>query len=441
MLELLLEYGLFLAKSLTVLFVIIVIVVLMGSIASSRRASQTDGHIRVKKLQNDMQSMTDSLMEEILDQAQVKQRYKERQKDTKAKHKKAKQEAKLAKKAGKTAANKSSTDETDEDEKQAAIAQATTTVELPDTTDDEYKTSTKDNEDQPNSHDDGDHDKATIEDTPAADTEAEASEQQTSDQQENNQQDSPSNHFVLDFDGDIKASEVDNLRQEITAILSVAKPTDEIIVRLESPGGMVHAYGLAASQLARIKDAGIQLTICVDKVAASGGYMMACLANHIVAAPFAIVGSIGVVAEVPNIHRLLKKNDIDVDIMTAGEHKRTMTFMGQNTRKGREKFIEDLNITHDLFKQWVAEQRPQVNIEEVANGDVWYGQQALSKQLVDALGTSDAYLQKLLADGSNVLLVSYETKQTLGEKLGVGAASIIESISDRVLHLTRREPF
>jgi len=244
-------------------------------------------------------------------------------------------------------------------------------------------------------------------------------------------------HYVLDFDGDIRASAVEELRQEITAVLSVAQPQDEIVLRLESAGGMVHAYGLAASQLERIRAANLNLTICVDKVAASGGYMMACLGNKIVAAPFAILGSIGVVAEVPNIHRLLKKHDIDVDVLTAGEHKRSLTVMGENTRKGKDKFMEDLQITHDLFKDWVAQQRPQVNIKEVANGDVWYGQQALTNNLVDALGTSDDYLQQLVKQDASVILVSYEEKKSVGEKLGLAASSVVETVSTRLWSQSR----
>ena len=165
--------------------------------------------------------------------------------------------------------------------------------------------------------------------------------------------------YVLDFDGDIKASDTDSLRRSITAVLSVAEPeTDEVMIRLESGGGLVHSYGLAAAQLDRIRAKGIRLTACVDKVAASGGYMMACVADRIVASPFAILGSIGVVAQLPNFHRFLKKNDVDFEILTAGEHKRTMTVFGENTDKGRTKFLEDLEDTHVLFKEYVGDRRP-----------------------------------------------------------------------------------
>ena len=244
--------------------------------------------------------------------------------------------------------------------------------------------------------------------------------------------------FVLDFDGDIKASAVEHLRHEITAVLSVAKLSDEIIMRLDSSGGMVHTYGLAASQLGRITKVSIPLTICVDQVAASGGYMMACMANNIVAAPFALVGSIGVVAEVPNVHRLLKKHSIDVEVLTAGEHKRSLTVIGENTRKGRDKFVEDLQQTHSLFKQWVSQQRPQLDLEQVANGDVWYGQQAIELGLVDMVGTSDEILQQAVAH-SDVLLVEYVAKKTVGEKLGIAASTSLNHFASRIWSKLQRQ--
>ena len=243
--------------------------------------------------------------------------------------------------------------------------------------------------------------------------------------------------FVLDFDGDVKASAVEFLRHEISAIISVAKVTDEIIMRLDSSGGMVHTYGLAASQLGRINTANIPLTICVDQIAASGGYMMACMANHITAAPFALVGSIGVVAEVPNVHRLLKKHSIDVEVLTAGEHKRSLTIMGENTRKGRDKFVEDLQQTHGLFKSWVKQQRPQLDIDNVANGDVWYGQQAIDMGLVDAVGTSDEVLQEAVKE-SDVLLIEYVAKKTIGEKFGIAAATSLSLFTNRIWSKARR---
>lgn len=233
--------------------------------------------------------------------------------------------------------------------------------------------------------------------------------------------------FVLDFDGDIKASATDNLRHEITALLSMATPQDEVVVRLESGGGMVHSYGLAASQLVRIRKAGVPLTVCVDKVAASGGYMMACIGERILAAPFAILGSIGVVAQLPNVHRLLKKHDIDFEVHTAGEYKRTLTVFGENTEKGREKFQEDLETTHELFKGFVARYRPQLSIEEIATGEIWLGQAALGRHLVDDLLTSDEYLAERARE-ADLFHLHYAEKKSLQERFGFGASLALDKV-------------
>lgn len=237
--------------------------------------------------------------------------------------------------------------------------------------------------------------------------------------------------FVLDFDGDIRASATSSLRQEVTAVLSLATGQDEIVVRLESGGGMVHGYGLAASQLARIRDAGIPLTVCVDKVAASGGYMMACIGNKILSAPFAVLGSIGVVAQMPNIHRLLKKNDIDVEVLTAGEYKRTLTLLGENTEQGRSKFLQDLQTTHDLFKDFVARYRPQLDMASVATGEVWLGTDALAKQLVDEIRTSDQYLVER-AQSARVFQVNYRFRKNLQERVGLAAANTADHVTTRL---------
>lgn len=240
--------------------------------------------------------------------------------------------------------------------------------------------------------------------------------------------------YVLDFKGDMAASAVENLREEITLILSTAKAgRDRIIVRLESPGGMVHGYGLAAAQLVRLREAGFHVTICVDKVAASGGYMMACIANEVISAPFAIVGSIGVVAQVPNFNRLLKENKIDFELYTAGQHKRTVTMFGENTEEGKAKFEEELQQTHALFKHFVEKYRPQLNVEKVATGEHWYGQDALDLNLVDKLQTSDEYLLGLLPQ-HDVYLIQTRKKPTLGEKLGLQAAQIADSFIPAVMN-------
>ncbi|UEB98278.1 protease SohB [Pseudomonas sp. HN2] len=233
--------------------------------------------------------------------------------------------------------------------------------------------------------------------------------------------------FVLDFDGDIKASATESLRHEITALLTLATPKDEVVLRLESGGGMVHSYGLASSQLARIRDAGVPLTVCIDKVAASGGYMMACIGDKIISAPFAILGSIGVVAQLPNVNRLLKKHDIDFEVLTAGEYKRTLTVFGENTEKGREKFQEDLDITHQLFKNFVARYRPQLAIDEVATGEIWLGIAALENQLVDELKTSDEYLAQK-ARQAEVYHLHYAERKSLQERIGMAASGSVDRV-------------
>ena len=298
--EFLFEYGLFLAKSVTVLAVILVVVIAVFS-ASQRQRDPEAGHIEVKNLNDSLAQITHSLKSVVLHPEARKQ-------DLKAEKKKSKEKQKNQKQAVK----------------------------------------------------EGEPERARM--------------------------------FVIDFKGDIQASEVNSLREEITAALSVAQEEDEVLVRLESPGGVVHGYGLAASQLQRVRSRGITLTVAVDKVAASGGYMMACIANRVLAAPFALLGSIGVVAQIPNFHRLLQKNDIDYEVLTAGEYKRTLTVFGENTDKAREKFVDDLEDVHALFKEFVKEHRPTVDIEVVATGEAWFGRRALEHRLVDELKTSDEYI-------------------------------------------------
>ncbi|HAI04890.1 MULTISPECIES: protease SohB [Pantoea] len=233
--------------------------------------------------------------------------------------------------------------------------------------------------------------------------------------------------YVLDFKGSMDASEVTSLREEVSAVLAVTQPGDEVLLRLESPGGVVHGYGLAASQLQRLRDHGLQITAAVDKVAASGGYMMACVADRIVAAPFSIIGSIGVVAQIPNFNRLLKRNDIDVELHTAGQYKRTLTLFGENTDEGREKFQEDLNETHLLFKQFVHQMRPSLDIDKVATGEHWYGRQALDLGLIDEVGTSDDLIIRQM-DRFNVLGVHYARRRKMIDRMTHSAGSVAERL-------------
>lgn len=334
MLDLLLQYGLFLAKTLTVVVAIVIVLIAVGNIGR-RRGEAEEGYLEVTPLNERFEDYADTLREATLDKAALKAwRKAEKEKD--------KQKDKAAK-AG-----------------EAPV-------------------------------------RARV--------------------------------YVLAFHGDIRASAVENLRREVTAVLTQADPArDEVVLCLESPGGLVHGYGLAASQLARIRSKGVPLTVCVDKVAASGGYMMACLGSRILAAPFAVLGSIGVVAQLPNFHRLLKKNDIDVELLTAGEYKRTLTLFGENTDADRAKFQEELDDTHALFKEFVSQNRPQVDIARVATGEHWYGQRAVDLQLVDELKTSDEYLCER-AGGADLYAVRYVPRHRLMQRLGLSA----EAAADRFL--------
>ncbi|WP_331346773.1 protease SohB [Cellvibrio sp. UBA7661] len=346
--EFLSEYGLFLAKTLT--FVIAVFVIVSLAVSMGGRTKKSDkGHIEVTKLNEKFDHLRDSLRDAMLDDDEYKD-------FEKAEKKRLKEEKAQKKKAAKEAAKMNPEDATAEPESAA---------------------------------------KKRI--------------------------------FVLDFYGDIKASEVESLREEITTVLTLAKTTDEIVVKVESGGGMVHSYGLASSQLARITNKKIPLTVCVDKVAASGGYMMACVADKIVAAPFAVLGSIGVLAQLPNFHKLLKKNDIDYEMFTAGEYKRTVTMFGENTEKGRAKFVEELEDTHVLFKEFVSSHRPQVDVEKVATGEVWFGSRAKDVNLIDDLQTSDEYLFAQ-AESADIYEVEFTYKKTLPEKLGFAAQAAVDRL-------------
>ena len=242
--------------------------------------------------------------------------------------------------------------------------------------------------------------------------------------------------FVMNFEGDLAASAVDSLRREISAVLATAGEGDEVVVRVDSAGGMVHSYGLGASQLARVRSSGIKLTVAVDKIAASGGYLMASVADRILAAPFAVVGSIGVLAQIPNVHRLLKKHDVDVEVLTAGRHKRTLDFLGENTEEGREKLREELHDVHALFQDFVATYRPSLDLEAVSTGEAWYGQRAVDRSLVDELATSDEYLIAASAE-ADVLEVSWvQPKRPIERLVGqasVGLGGLVEKFLDRTM--------
>ena len=349
-LEYLIQYGMFLAKAVTI---VVAIVIVVGSIAASgnrQRKTGRKGQIKVTHLNEHFDDMKDTLQHSVLAKDQLKQVHKDEKKQ-------AKLESKEQAKADKEAAKK------------------------------------------PNDvADDG-----------------------------SNVEQRKKRVYVINFTGNISADEVASLREEITAILTLAEPLDEVLLRLESPGGLVHAYGLASSQLLRIKSKQIPLTICVDKVAASGGYMMACLADRLVSAPFAIIGSIGVLVQLPNFHRVLKKNEVDYEIISAGEFKRTLTQFGEITQKGRDKVQEEVETMHDIFKAWIKEHRPSVEIDKIATGETWVGTQAKERYMVDEIKTSDDCIVGACEE-ADVYEVEYELPKSLQDKIGGAFLGSVEKL-------------
>lgn len=347
--EFLTDYGLFLAKLITVVAGILVVILVAAGVRMREKTKLGEGHIEVRHWNDKLRRFKHTLQGSVLDKPAIKRLMKDEKARDKERAKADKQRARKRKpKAG---------------------------------------------------------------DEAPADAEVEA----------------PRRIYVIQFHGDMRAQAVDALREEVTAVLSVAEPGDEVVVCVESSGGVVHGYGLAASQLRRIRDRELKLTVCIDKVAASGGYMMACVADRIVAAPFAITGSIGVVAQLPNFHRLLKKHDIDYEMLTAGEYKRTLTVLGKNTDKGRAKFQEDIEDIHNLFKHFIAEHRPALDIDAVATGEIWFGRRALERGLVDELQTSDAYLMAR-CDQAQVYEVKYVEKKPLQERIGISFQTQLDNL-------------
>jgi len=230
--------------------------------------------------------------------------------------------------------------------------------------------------------------------------------------------------YVLDFKGDIRASATASLREEVSAVLAVATEEDQVLVRLENAGGTVHEHGLAASQLLRIRERGVPLMVSVDRVAASGGYLMACVAGRIMAAPFAIIGSIGVIAQLPNFNRLLEQKGVDFEQVTAGRYKRTLTLFGKNTDEGRAKIKEELENVHELFKMQITEHRPGIDLERVATGEHWYGLTALELGLIDEICTSDDFLVEAARE-HDLYQVTFKRRRSLPERLLSGAENLL----------------
>ena len=335
--EFLYEYGLFVAKAVTLVIAFVVVVSTIVGVASKQK--QGKGQLEIVSISEQLKDITNYAKQVLLDKNALKKLAKEQKKEAKAKNK-AKSKAKIT--------------EQGEDSEKSRL-------------------------------------------------------------------------YVIDFKGSMDANEVEHLREEITAILCVADKEDEVLVRLESGGGVVHGYGLAASQLQRIKEKGLKLTVAVDKVAASGGYMMACVADKLLASQFAYIGSIGVLAQLPNFNKLLKKNDIEFEQHTAGEFKRTLTVFGENNDEGRAKFKEEIEEIHVLFKDFVQSQRPDMDIDKVATGEYWPGVKAKSLGLIDDITTSDDYILSHYPT-REIFSVKYAVKKNVAEKLGMSAANVVERV-------------
>ena len=357
--EFLSEYGMFVAKVVTTVIAIVVVISAVSVSGGRGRRGIKRGTVRVSKLNEHFEELRDSLREVVLDKQSLKSLRKEEKKQAKAD----KKEAKAVRK-----------NQSDDDSGEISTAGSTKRV------------------------------------------------------------------YVINFKGNIAADAVVCLREEVSAILSLATPDDEVLVRLESPGGMVHAYGLASSQLVRLKHAQIPLTVCVDKVAASGGYMMACLANKLVAAPFAIIGSIGVLVQLPNFHRVLKKHEVDYEIISAGEFKRTLTTFGEITEKGRDKVREDVETIHGIFKHWVKEHRPSVDIDKIATGETWLGTQAKERYMVDEIHTSDECILSA-CETADVFEVEYELPKSFQEKLGTVFENTLAKVFSQIVNQPNNDKF
>ena len=421
------EYLIFLAQAVTVVAAILVVLSAFASMAAKRR-SMAEGHLEVFRLNDHFDNLKQSIEQALLPPAEFR-------KAAKAAAKKKKQERKKARKGARGERRQK-----ENGEGEHAAPGGGNDASLGDGKDsndgDSQSSASGDNPDATgeNGRDENLADRAT-DGGGKNQTSAGEAEQQAKpgvDQAEQPVPDTPPGRvFVINFKGDLQASHVNQLRHEINAILAQAQEGDEVVARVESPGGLVHGYGLAASQLLRIRERDLNLIVAVDKVAASGGYLMAAVANRVIAAPFAVVGSIGVVAQIPNVHRLLKKKDVDVEVLTAGKHKRTLTVFGENTEEGRQKFLDDMEDLHALFQEFLADKRPGLDMEKVATGESWYGQRALDLNLVDEIQTSDEYLMNRCAE-TDVFEIRWREPQKPLEKIFAQVENSAERLSDRV---------
>ena len=389
--EFLAEYGLFLAQAFTI--VAAFLLAAGGVVALGQRQRDQEGHIEIRKLNERYEGFSSALRRAVLPPGERKREEHAEKRKEKAERRREKAAAKAAKKAARESERGSGAGEGGDSPAAAENAAGGEGADSPA--------------------------------RGAGGASGEGAENPASGDAADRGQGARKRLYVLNFHGDLRAGATEDLREEISAVLSVARGSDAVLVRLESGGGMVHAYGLAASQLRRVRDADIPLTVAVDKIAASGGYMMACVADRVLAAPFAVIGSIGVLAQLPNFHRLLRKASVDFEQLTAGEYKRTLSLFGENTEAGRAKMQEDIEDAHLLFKDFVSRHRNGLDINAVATGEIWYGERALERGLVDEVQTSDSFIQSRLKE-TDIFEVRHVRKRSWQEKLGLAAEGALE---------------
>ncbi len=242
---------------------------------------------------------------------------------------------------------------------------------------------------------------------------------------------------VLRFQGlrDLNASGDQRLSEAIDEVLVNRDHFEEAVVIIDSPGGTTHGYGHAYALLERLSASGLKVTACIDRIGASGGYLMALPADRILAGPFAIVGSVGVVAGIPNVKRLLEEKGVSYRLFVAGDKKRVVHFADDDGPEVREYMDEKLAGIHTQFLQAVEKHRgDRVKLDEVRSGDHWSAEESVEKGLglVDELQTSAEYL---LERNREVALVMIERRVDITERF---AGYLAARLSARVASLFTR---
>ena len=415
------EYLIFLAQAVTVVAALLVVLSAFVSMAAKRR-SMAMGHLEVFRLNDHFDNLKQSIEQALLPPAEFRKAAKRAAKRRKMHLKKASEQVSgesPTKLRGRAAGGQRPDEQNDADQGDQHGGDG----DGGNGADTDYRNATEAS------------DEAAASNQTEADKTGSAKESEAGESGQESgtatEEPPPGRVFVITFKGDLQASHVTHLRHEINAILAEAHEGDEVVARVESPGGLVQGYGLAASQLLRVRNHNLNLVVAVDKVAASGGYLMAAVANRVIAAPFAVVGSIGVVAQIPNVHRLLKKKDVDVEVLTAGKYKRTLTVFGENTEEGRQKFLDDMEDLHVLFQEFLADKRPGLDLEKVATGEAWYGQRALDLHLVDEIQTSDEYLMNRCAE-TDVFEIRWREPQKPLEKVLSQVENRVEGLLGRL---------